>query len=118
MLYTITRVLGPAFETRLLIGGHLPRHPWGGMVLTWRSSRKSRVILSPEAATRKVCLMRANYSIEEPLAAHRVQDLEEQGAQEMLRRDRGAADFRVDRIERGDKSWSTSSTSIRIVRNG
>ena len=33
------------------------------MVLRWRSSRESRLILSPEVATRKVCLVRANYSI-------------------------------------------------------
>src|SRR6516162_1648697 len=58
----------PAFETRLLIGGHLPRHPWGGMVLTWRSSREDRLILSPEVATRKICLVRANYNIEGPLS--------------------------------------------------
>src|SRR6516162_9913876 len=59
--------IGPAFETHLLIGGHLPRHPWGGMVLRWRSSRESRLILSSEVATRNVCLVRANYSIEESL---------------------------------------------------
>ena len=38
------------------------------MVLTWRSSREDRLILSPEVATRKVCLVRAIYSIEGPLS--------------------------------------------------
>ena len=37
------------------------------MVLRWRSSRESRLILSSEVATRNVCLVRANYSIEESL---------------------------------------------------
>jgi hypothetical protein len=34
-------------------------------MLTWRSSREDRVILSPEVATRKVSLVRAHYSIED-----------------------------------------------------
>ena len=38
------------------------------MVLTWRSSREDRLILSPEVATRMICLVRANYSIEGPLS--------------------------------------------------
>jgi len=42
------------------------------MVLTWRSSREDRLILSPEVATRKICLVRANYIIEGPSAAVRL----------------------------------------------
>ena len=46
--------IAPAFETRLPIGGRLPRHPRGEIVLSGRSSRKVSTIFSPGEATRMI----------------------------------------------------------------
>jgi hypothetical protein len=52
------------------------------------------------------------------LAAHRVQCLQQQRPQQMLRRDRGPSFIRIQSVERRDKLASASSVSRRLATGG